>query len=491
MKILKRALFLVGSLLFGIFGVNVTASAATDYGSQFLTNVTLINNAGQNVLDSQIEVKDLEDYRLSYDFAYPNTVQPGDTMTVVLPQVLKVSQLSDFDIKNGDGVVVAKASFEEGTKKLQLTFTDRATEKQNNRGSFYISTKWDQTVSGVVDGPVNVELPVKGTVEKHTVLQKGVKYDASEFSKFGEMDSKNPTIINYELQLNYNGFNALMENIVGGDILGDGMDYDKNSFEFVMRKNGQSTVVAPSRYTVTFAPDNRSFGFKMDKVLPDEELFIRYKTKVTDGNKAAEYDNKAWIRYDANQVGLTVDKKTKNTVGGGSSTGEIVPPVNEPEQPDVTPNNNEISDSLTTTDKEKNGENTDVTPEGKTPEVIEENVVEESMMSTDDAMVENVVPENEPNVPQEVVNEETSKEENVVSEVNQLAENADGLKNTIDNVVSEKTPIINELPKQHGDSKTKGENTLPETGYNATIIESLLGLLLLGMTAGYVLYRKH
>lgn len=117
--------------------------------------------------------------------------------------------------------------------------------------------------------------------------------------------------------------------------------------------------------------------------------------------------------------------------------------------------------------------------------------MEESMMSTDDAMVENVVPENEPNVPQEVVNEETSKEENVVSEVNQLAENADGLKNTIDNVVSEKTPIINELPKQHGDSKTKGENTLPETGYNATIIESLLGLLLLGMTAGYVLYRKH
>lgn len=488
MSSVKKTLFLVVSLLFGIFGVNVTASAATDYGSQFLTNVTLTNDLGQNVLDSNIEVKDLQDYRLSYDFAYPDTVKPGDTMSVVLPNVLKVSQLSDFDIKNAEGVVVAKASFVEGSNQLNVTFTEHATEKQNNRGSFYISTKWNQKASGVTDGPVSVELPVKGTIERHTVLQKGVKYEPSEFSKFGEMDPKNPTVINYELQLNYNGFNALMENIVGGDILGDGMDYDKDSFEFVMFKDGKFTVVDPSRYTVTFADDNRSFGFTMDKVLPDEQLFIRYKTRVTDGNKAAEYDNKAWIRYAANPIGLTVNKKTKNTIGGGNSNGELVPPVTEPDE-------KSDGNASTPTDPTEVPGSDEVTPNPETPDTKPEEIGDESTDSnkTTDPDVDS----NEATDPDvDSVNEPNNAptEETVTGKDEQLKQPRVDSDNTNVKPTAEKpnagSVSVKNVTTKTDDKHTDKQDNLPETGYNNTSLATVVGLLLLGLTTGYVVYRK-
>ncbi|MCW0953120.1 Ig-like domain-containing protein [Weissella ceti] len=504
----KKTLFIIVLLLFGIFGINVTASAATDYGSQFLTNVTLINSANQNVLDSGIEVKDLEDFRLSYDFAYPDTVKPGDSMSVELPKVLKVSQLSDFDIKNADGVVVAKASFEEGTGKLKLTFTDRATEKQNNRGSFFVSTKWDQNESGVTDGPVEVQLPVRGTVEKHNVLQKGVKYEASEFSKFGEMDPKDQTIINYELQLNYNGFNALMENIEGGDELGAGLDYIKDSFEFVIRKNGQSTAVDPSRYSVTFTDNDRGFGFTMDKVMPDEELLVRYKTRVTDSGKAAEYDNMAWIRYDANKVGLTVRKKTRNTAGGGSSVGDKVePPVTEPENKDeVTPDENTVTeenkdevtpDENSVTEPENKDEvtpdeNSVTEPENKDEVTPDENSVTEPENKDETTPDENSVtePENKDEVtPDESsVTEPENKDSAMSNEIVESTENNTAQDGQSSNVMA------NDVNGNQGNNVNKqhkiNTDALPETGYTTTDVWTVIGSVMLSFALGLVYYRK-
>ncbi|MBS0950431.1 hypothetical protein JK159_08695 [Weissella minor] len=155
----------------------VHADGGTDYGTDFLTNVTITDKNGKDISnDSTTTVHDGDLLKVSYDFELPENVKPGDSMSVTLPDVLQTTQLAPFDILDHDGKVIGKAQFDESTGKIRITFTDNLVTGQTHSGRFFVNTKWAQDKSGTKNGPVNVEIPLGKGSKNFEVQQQWVDY---------------------------------------------------------------------------------------------------------------------------------------------------------------------------------------------------------------------------------------------------------------------------------------------------------------------------
>lgn len=67
------------------------AEAATDYGSNFFTNVELQNQNGEQATN----FKENSKVRVAYDFVITQPVASGETMTLTIPEQLKLI-MADF-----------------------------------------------------------------------------------------------------------------------------------------------------------------------------------------------------------------------------------------------------------------------------------------------------------------------------------------------------------------------------------------------------------
>ena len=116
------ALFLAVISLFLNAGQTKTEAAVVD---NVLTNVSLQNSQGGPLTNG---VGSWENFQMNADFAFNNgEVQPADTATVQLPQALMFVWKS-FEIRDGNGQVVANATIDSTCKQSVLTFINYVTE---------------------------------------------------------------------------------------------------------------------------------------------------------------------------------------------------------------------------------------------------------------------------------------------------------------------------------------------------------------------------
>ncbi|EFS03834.1 pepdidoglycan bound protein, partial [Listeria seeligeri FSL S4-171] len=81
----KWLVFAIIFLLTTIFFIP-KAEAATDYGSKFFTNIALQNQNGEDTSN----FKENSKVRVAYDFVITEPVISGETMTLTIPEQLKL-----------------------------------------------------------------------------------------------------------------------------------------------------------------------------------------------------------------------------------------------------------------------------------------------------------------------------------------------------------------------------------------------------------------
>ena len=139
--------------------------AVKDWGDQFITKAELQDKAGQ----AKESFGMFDEMVANWSFKIPagTEIQPGDTMTVKVPEVLGFQNVIKFDISDGLGHTVGKAVADPATGEVVITFTDFVANAQttNISGSFNLSVHRDRTkVKYDTDTPVNW-----GTIGESTV----------------------------------------------------------------------------------------------------------------------------------------------------------------------------------------------------------------------------------------------------------------------------------------------------------------------------------
>ena len=105
-------------------------------------------------------------------------VSEGDYTVIQLPDALEAAENEDVPIKNDDGLVMANAHFDRGTKRITITYTKNAENYSGSDGSFTFLVQIDRSVVQTKQRvPVNITINGK-VVASVDMDYQGVTKDA-------------------------------------------------------------------------------------------------------------------------------------------------------------------------------------------------------------------------------------------------------------------------------------------------------------------------
>ncbi|WP_185425785.1 collagen binding domain-containing protein [Paenilisteria weihenstephanensis] len=332
----KTIFFLIGLIVFGatLLGTgDHEAKAATDYGSQFFTNVELQNKNGVATTD----FKENDRVKVVYNWDLTQTVHSGETMTISLPEQLKYVSFAPFLLKDNNGNAVAAAVVDPINNKIVLTFTIFVDTHTDIKGSMFFYADFNKN-NIVTDQTNPITFPTAGASTTLDVMIHKVNSGGGEtvtptvVFKQGKIDAKDSSLINWTVTLN----NALVDinDAYYTDVMGAGQtlvgqvkvkyrDVDKKE---ISSKNENVTLDA-----------NRSFRLELGNLI-DKSVVISYQTKMAGGQFS--YKNTAKIggtNITEQSRNATVNDYSGGGEGGGSTPPPVNPPTTNPEPPTTTP----------------------------------------------------------------------------------------------------------------------------------------------------------
>lgn len=277
--------FLLFSLI--ALGVRSTRVKAAEVNN-VLTNVTLQNSQGGELTEG---VGGWTNMRLNADFAFNRgQVQPGDTITVSLPNEL-VFVGSQFNILDPNGEVVAVATADASNKNVTVTFTDYVSKGTGFTGNFHMTVRVDRNV--VRDAQ---SIPVTVTVNQTPHYAGTVDYtgiagtEPQTFAKSGWQDENDGSKLHYILYINQNYAN-LGEFTVSDTLQFDNARIDPSSFQVLsgywytdtsdnsLRLGWAEDVTAS--YAPQFSADGKSFSLRFPPFDPNKGYYVKYDVKLT------------------------------------------------------------------------------------------------------------------------------------------------------------------------------------------------------------------
>ncbi|WP_163655248.1 Ig-like domain-containing protein [Listeria sp. PSOL-1] len=295
---------------------DVSAKAATDYGSEFFNMVSLQNNAGKETNT----FKKTDRVKVSYNWAINQQVHSGETMTLQLPEQLKLANSTPFSLQDENGNVVATVTPDQATGKVTITFTDFVETHTNIHGTLFFWTTFDQTKikldqENKISLPVNGGYDVKNVLIKNTNSNGGNGQNPTLVHKSGRIDSKNPYLINWTVTVN----NALVEidNAYLVDTLGAG--HKLINPVHIKYRNANKKTISEKDETVTV--NNQAFQLHLGTLI-DQSVVITYQTKI-DGNHFS-YRNNATLHSD-NIKPESRNATVNDYIHGGHGRGESHP----------------------------------------------------------------------------------------------------------------------------------------------------------------------
>ncbi|WP_413517936.1 Ig-like domain-containing protein [Carnobacterium maltaromaticum] len=312
------------------------ARAVVDYGSQFFNDVSFSDMAGNTLA----KVKDTDKIKVNYTFDITTPVKEGETMSIALPEELKLVNYTEFPLKDNDGNTIALATTDKNTGLITLTFTDYVNGKSAISGELFFWAKLDKTK--VTDGNNTICMPVNGVttdltlkVSKTTGSTSGTTNPTVLF-KSGAYDKNDPTLINWTITLNNANQNLFQPTII--DTIGPGQTLVKTSFVVNYRdaaKKSKMKYVLPTTLTndrteVSFT--DAGFDLKLENlgsfsiINHYSSAVITYKTKVD--NSGTQYINSA-SSADENNDSQTRNATVKFYGSGGEASGSVNEAIDE------------------------------------------------------------------------------------------------------------------------------------------------------------------
>lgn len=406
-------------------------------------------------------------------------INAGDKVTMTFPEELNFQTKYEFDVKNPEDAVVGKASTNPEDRTVTTVFNDYFTNHPlNKQMSLKLDAKWtDKVESGK---PVSVNF--NGTVVTANIGKEQVIGKDELIAKWGSQDKDDPTVINWTARINY--AKRVLNYVTIIDEMSENQKLVDNYFEIKNIESLDPWIDKGSAMDLvkSISKSDHGFEIKMDRL--DHMIYINYKTKLVNAVKdSVNPTNK--IELKAETDGATSYSYVQLVGGKGDASGENKPvweiPNDAPkyEKPELNINDIPLMPPAPILDKpylpiedipmmppapilEKPYlpiEDVPVLPPAPIVENPELHIPEEPVNPHEDPKTPPATPEDKPKVPSESPKVEPKKEEVKVENKGE---------------VSHETPV-----------ETYKAPMLPQTGSQAGVALSVLGLTVLSLTVAF------
>ena len=329
---MKKSIVFTGTIALALLTApSVLANEADTVVTKEDTNIT-VQNPSVEVTTSNDTIYADVDVKVN-DIQIPDeiTINKGDSITVGLPQELKLVNNYTFPVNNNEGTEVGTATANKDNNEVTTVFNDYfESHPLNKTFSLDIQTQWN--VEKVKENQ-QVALDFNGRKVETTTGKAGVIGTDETLMKWGGEDAEHPGEIVWAMRVNYAKKNLV--NVKVADTWDENQEYVKDSFKMVAvesnnpwkEKESEATKIAPVFHT-------NGFTWSADKL--SDQLYISYRTKVI--KQAERYLNSVVLGAD-NFNSQYRDVPYQFVSGKGKADGE-----NKPEPTFEIPNEAPVLD---------------------------------------------------------------------------------------------------------------------------------------------------
>lgn len=261
-------------------------------------------------------------FKVKYDdVKIPDNIEvnEGDKVTFDLPQEVKFETSYEFDVHNPENAVVGKATADPTANKVTTVFNDYFKSHPLNKSmNLELDASWSDKV--VAGKPVNVNF--NGTVVTANVGSEGVIGKDELITKWGSQDKEDPTVINWTARVNY--ARRLLNHVTIIDEMSDNQKLVDNYFEVKNIESLDPWIDKGSAMDLVKSISKKDHGFEITMDRLDHMIYLYYKTKLTNAVKdSTNPTNK--IELKAEDAGSVVYQKIQLVGGRGDAQGENKP----------------------------------------------------------------------------------------------------------------------------------------------------------------------
>lgn len=440
-------------------------------------------------------------FKVEYkDVKIPDNIEvnEGDKVTFDLPEEVKFQTSYEFDVHNPEKAVVGKATADAVTNKVTTVFNDYFKNHPLNKSmSLELDASWSDKV--VPNKPVTANF--NGTLVTTNVGDSGVIGKDELISKWGSQDKNDPTVINWTARVNY--AKRVLNYVKIIDEMSENQKLVDNFFEVKNIESVDPWIDKGDAMNLVKSISKSEHGFTITMDRLDHMIYINYKTKLVNSVKdSTNPTNK--IELKAESDGAVSYQKIQLVGGKGDAVGEnkpvweipndapkyekpelnindvpLMPPTPVLEIPELPLEDIPLLPPAPILDKPELSlediplmppapilekpylpiEDVPVLPPAPIVEIPELHIPEEPVKPHEDPKTPPVTPEDKPKVPSESPKVEPKKEEVKIENKGE---------------VSHGTPV-----------ETYKAPMLPQTGSEAGVALTVLGLTVLSLTVAF------
>ena len=465
---MKKSIVFTGTIALALLTApSVLANEADTVVTKEDTNIT-VQNPSVEVTTSNDTIYADVDVKVN-DIQIPDeiTINKGDSITVGLPQELKLVNNYTFPVNNNEGTEVGTATANKDNNEVTTVFNDYfESHPLNKTFSLDIQTQWN--VEKVKEHQ-QVALDFNGRKVETTTGKAGVIGKDETLMKWGGEDAEHPGEIVWAMRVNYAKKDLV--NVKVSDTWDENQEYVKDSFKMVAvesnnpwkEKESEATKITPVFHT-------NGFTWSADKL--SDQLYISYRTKVI--KQAERYLNSVVLGAD-NFNSQYRDVPYQFVSGKGKADGENKKEEKKPEEkPKEDPKPKEE------TPKEEPKED---------PKKPEEKPKEDPKPKEETPKEE---PKEDPKKPEEKPKEEPKEDPKKPEDKPKVTPKPltpPAPKQVVIRKYEEKKPVVNNIPPKVIEATKKVEtHSLPNTGSSLELALVTTGVFL--ATAGIFISRK-
>ncbi|QRG86656.1 Cna B-type domain-containing protein [Bulleidia sp. zg-1006] len=299
LKTRLRSKFMVVAMMFALlFQVFMPAGNVFAEGTQKEVDVEITDFEIQNTKKEKVDKifhSDTFYLMMKWDASkHGANLHKGDYFNVKLPNTMKFPSdvtARNFDIKNDDGVVIAKAQVNPGLNDeggtVRVTFTENVENKYNVKGTMYLAAQFAQTKVKMNEKNVfEISVGVK-TKSTDTEIIGRKKITDEHLSKWGGKVIGNSNLAEWNARINHKKAN-LKNAIVEDSLVGTGETFVEGSF--VLRKvqfdeygdyDKNSAQIVDISSKLKLSADKKTFRLELGDT--SDQYSLTYRSTYTPG----------------------------------------------------------------------------------------------------------------------------------------------------------------------------------------------------------------
>ena len=464
---MKKSIVYTGTIALALLTApTVLANESDTVVTKQDTNIT-VQNPSVEVTTSNDTIYADVDVKVN-DIQIPDeiTINKGDSITVGLPQELKLVNNYTFPVNNNEGTEVGTATANKDNNEVTTVFNDYfESHPLNKTFSLDIQTQWN--VEKVKENQ-QVALDFNGRKVETTTGKAGVIGKDETLMKWGGEDAEHPGEIVWAMRVNYAKKDLV--NVKVADTWDENQEYVKDSFKMVAVESNNPWKEKESEVTkITPVFHTNGFTWSADKL--SDQLYISYRTKVI--KQAERYLNSVVLGAD-NFNSQYRDVPYQFVSGKGKADGENKKEEKKPEEkPKEDPKPKEE------TPKEEPKED---------PKKPEEKPKEDPKKPEEKPKEDPKKPEEKPKEDPKKPKEDPKKPEDK-PKLTPKPLTPPAPKQVVIRKYEEKKPVVNNIPPKVIEAAKKVETrSLPNTGSSLELALVTTGVFL--ATAGIAISRK-